>query len=225
MDYEVSNGNLESDIILKDITMTVPDGVPNLTDDVLTVTDNTSNTILHNGDVLLANTMPQAEYMYGCTPTAVGMILGYYDLYGYRGADLSAMIEGDVDLKSRGTDGNSHNMNAFDTVLGRAIATEEYVFRFFSKDDLDVITQNKEGTYWTTSSEEELEYSFVNDGEGPEIRTDVWNCIADYLGTGQYWRGNGNLSTTNSYCTLEDLLDYTFVVRRSSSEQYVTVVE
>ena len=28
-----------------------------------------------NGDVLLANTMPEAEYMYGCTPTAVGMIL------------------------------------------------------------------------------------------------------------------------------------------------------
>ncbi|MBR0459219.1 MAG: hypothetical protein IJJ26_08270 [Victivallales bacterium] len=35
-----------------------------------------------NGDVVFANTMPQAEYMYGCGPTATAMLLGYYDLYG-----------------------------------------------------------------------------------------------------------------------------------------------
>ena len=29
------------------------------------------------GDVLLANAVPEAEYMYGCTPTAAAMILGY----------------------------------------------------------------------------------------------------------------------------------------------------
>ena len=78
------------------------------------------------GDVLLANTMPQAEYMYGCCPTAVAMLLGYYDLYGYRGKDLSDLIDGDVDLNERGLDGDKFNMNAFDTTLGRAAATEDY---------------------------------------------------------------------------------------------------
>ena len=147
-----------------------------------------------DGDVLLYNIMPEAEYMYGCTPTAAAMILGYYDLYGYRGTNLSNMIEGTVALKSRGTDGNSHDMDAFDTALGKATATESYVYRFHSRN----------GT--PTTSEQELEYSFTNGGAGPDLRTDVWDCIADYLGTGQYWRGNGNLSTTVTYCSLEDLL-------------------
>ena len=146
------------------------------------------------GDVLLYNPLPEAEYMYGCTPTAAAMILGYYDLYGYRGTSLSNMIEGTVALKSRGTDGNAHDMDAFDTVLGRATATESYVYRFHSRN----------GT--PTTPAQELEYSFTNGGAGPDIRTDVWDCIADYLGTGQYWRGNGNLSTTVTYCSLEDLL-------------------
>ena len=62
-----------------------------------------------NGDVMLANTMPQSEYMYGCTPTSVGMILGYYDLYGYQGTKMSNLISGTVELNSRGTDGDAYD--------------------------------------------------------------------------------------------------------------------
>ena len=148
-----------------------------------------------NGDVLLANAMPEAEYMYGCTPTAAAMLLGYYDLYGYRGADLSDIVEGDVDLKSRAQDGNSYNMNAFDTVLGRLTASEEYVYRFYARDGVE------------TTPAQELTYSFLSDGK--TLNTSIWNCLADYFGTGQYWRGNPNLSTTETYCTLEDLYSYT----------------
>lgn len=144
-----------------------------------------------NGDVLLALAVPEAEYMYGCTPTAVAMVLGYYDLYGYRGADLSNMIEGDVDSKSRGTDGNAYNMNAFDTVLGRATASENFVSRFHSRGGKE------------TTPAQELKYSFKSDNK--TIDTSCWDCIADYLGTGQYWRGNDNLSTTISYTSLEDI--------------------
>ena len=147
-----------------------------------------------NGDVLLANTMPEAEYMYGCTPTAVGMILGYYDLYGYGDKDFTNMIEGDVDLKSRGTDGDAYDMDAFDTVLGRAIASEEYVYRFHSRNGRE------------TTPTQELEYAFKEDGK--TLNTDVWNCIADYLGTGQYWRGNSNLSTTTTFGSLKDIYRY-----------------
>ncbi len=146
------------------------------------------------GDVVLYNTLPEAEYMYGCTPTAAAMVLGYYDLYGYRGTNLSNMIEGTVALKSRGTDGNAYDMDAFDTVLGRATATSSYVYRFYERNGVP------------TTPEQELEYSFTNNGAGPDLRTDVWDCLADYLGTGQYWRGNGNLSTSISHGKLEDLL-------------------
>ncbi len=138
-----------------------------------------------SGDVFVENIVPQAEYMYGCTPTALGMLLGYYDLYGYNGADLSNLIEGDVEVDSRGTDGNKYNMNAFDTVLGKAIASEEYVDRFFEK-----------------SPDEEFEYSFV-DG-GTELNTGIWNCLADYIGTGQYWRGaDEDYATRVTYVPME----------------------
>ena len=144
------------------------------------------------GDVLLEHPVPQAEYMYGCTPTAVAMVLGYYDLFGYRGKDFSNLIDGDVQLNERGTDGDAHNMNAFDTTLGRAIATEDYVYRFFERDGVE------------TTPEQELEYSFVDGGD--ELDISVWNCLADYLGTGQYWRSMSNKATRLAYTTLEELV-------------------
>ena len=150
------------------------------------------------GDVLLANTMPQAEYMYGCTPTAAAMLLGYYDLYGYLGEDMSNLIDGNVALRSRGTDGNAYDMDAFDTVLGRATASREYVYRFYSRNDIP------------TTPEQEYGYSFESDGV--TLKTDEWNCLADYLGTGQYWRGNENLSTMITYGSLEDIYRYDYNV-------------
>ena len=191
MDYEVSNRGTESGMPLNNNTIIVPGSVPNLADDVLTVMDNPS-TILHDGDVRLENTMPKARYMYGCGATTTAMILGFYDLYGYRGMDFSALIEGDVELNPRGSADVKYKMNDFESNLGKATATLDYVRRFYSKDSLDLINTGKNTE---TTPSEELEYSFVNGGEGPEIRTDIWNCIADYLGTGQFWRGNDNLDT------------------------------
>ena len=161
-------------------------------------------------DVLLPNVMPQAEYMYGCTPTAIAMLLGYYDLYGYNDKDFSNLIEGDIDVYSRGTDGNIYNMNAFDTVLGKFIASEDYVYRFFSREELSVITSvscSSTKRYRETTPTEELPYSFV-DG-GTTFNTSVWNCLADYIGTGQYWRGQSNLSTSMAYNTLESIINST----------------
>ena len=164
-----------------------------LTDDVLTVAINSPTVTKENGDVLIENAMPKARYMYGCGATTTAMILGYYDLYGYRGMDFSALIEGDVELNPRGSADVKYKMNDFESNLGKATATMDYVQRFYSKDSLDLINTGKDTE---TTPSEELEYSFVNGGEGPEIRTDIWNCIADYLGTGQFWRGNDNLDTT-----------------------------
>jgi len=163
-----------------------------LTDDVLTVAINSPTVTKENGDILLENAMPKARYMYGCAATTTAMILGYYDLYGYRGMDFSALIEGDVELNPRGSAYVKYKMDDFESNLGKATATMDYVRRFYSKDSIDLINTGKDTE---TTPAEELEYSFVNGGEGPEIRTDIWNCIADYLGTGQFWRGNDNLDT------------------------------
>ena len=165
------------------------------------------------GDVLLANAMPEAEYMYGCTPTSIAMILGYYDRCGYRGTDLSDIVEGEVDLKERGLDGNAYNMNAFDTVLGRLTATEEYVYRFHSRDGAE------------TTPKQELPYTFKTGTS--TLDTSVWNCLADNLGTGQFWRGNPNLSTTVTYCPLEELYtyDHTIPITDGSTTKNVRYID
>ncbi|MBP5585581.1 MAG: hypothetical protein J6Y92_04430, partial [Lentisphaeria bacterium] len=215
MDYEVSSGVTESGIILENISMTVLDGGENvyfgddgytltLTDDVLTVANNSPTVTNENGDVLLEGVMPQARYMYGCVNTSISMILGYYDLYGYRGKDFSALIEGDVELDSRGTGYYIYMMDDFDSNLGKANATRDYVERFFSKDPINVINARTETE---TTPAEELPYSFVDDGAGTELRTDVWNCLADYLGTGQFWRGNPNLNADSPFDMLEVIMN------------------
>jgi len=170
--------------------------------------------VINSGDdFLLAHAMPEAEYMYGCTPTAIGMLLGYYDLYGYEDRGFSNLIEGDVDLKSRGTDGNPYDMDAFDTVLGRAIASEEYVFRFHSRNGKE------------TTPDQELEYAFKEDGK--TLDTGIWNCIADYLGTGQYWRGNDNFSTTTTFSSLKNLYrnDSDITIDSDSASRTIRYIE
>ncbi|MBO4512817.1 MAG: AIDA repeat-containing protein [Victivallales bacterium] len=146
--------------------------------------------------VYVQYSVPQAEYMYGCTATVIGMMLGYYDRFGYMGYDVSNLIEGTAEINARGLDGNAYDMDAFDTVLGRAIASPEYVSRFVD-----------------ATPAHEYPYTFV--GNTTELNVSAWNCIADYLGTGQYWRGNEDLSTSLYYDSLEDISQYDFTEHRS----------
>ena len=39
------------------------------------------------------------------------------------------------------------------------------------------------------------------------MNVSVWDCLADYLGTGQYWRGCGDLSTSFYYASLDYMLN------------------
>ena len=148
-------------------------------------------------EMVLPYTMPQSEYMYGCAATAIGMLLGYYDLYGYAGYSVSNIISGTISVYSRGTDGNIYDMDAFNTTLGAFIASTDYVEHFYG-----------------TTSTEELAYTFVNGDASQGLNVSQWDCLADWLGTGQYWRGNSDLSTSNYYCTLGDLYqsNYTYTV-------------
>ena len=155
-----------------------------------------------SGDVTVSYVVPQAEYMYGCSATSVGMLLGYYDLYGYTDEDgqwhdMSRLIPGTITVDSRHNgDGNIYDMKN-DSVLCRFIASTSYVAHFYEK-----------------TPEQEKKWSFINANPALGLNIPAWNCIADYLGTGQYWRGNDDLSTTTYYASLADIIksEATFTV-------------
>ena len=129
--------------------------------------------------------LPKAEHMYNGLVTAVGMLLGYYDYWGYNGYNTSLLIKGVVELDARGLDGDKHDMDAFDTVLGSAIVSEEHLERFHKQSQL-----------------KELPYTFTSYADGNvKLNTEAWDCLADYLGMGQYWRGNNDIEVGFSRLT------------------------
>ena len=148
-------------------------------------------------DTTLSFTLPSAEYMYGCGATAVGMLLGYYDLYGYYSGGvryrLNALIPGTISVNSRGSDGGSIYDMKDPSKLAKFIASSGYISRFYDK-----------------TPSQELSYSFRYGNISSGLNTGAWDCLADYLGTGQYWRGNEDLSTRHyNDVTLDDLIKYT----------------
>ena len=149
-------------------------------------------------DVVLKYTMPQAEYMYGCAATAIGMLIGYYDLYGYNAGglryEMGNLIDGTISVESRGSDGGSIYDMKDPSVLANFIASAGYVSRFYEQ-----------------TPEHEKPYSFVNGDPDQGLNVSEWDCLADYLGTGQYWRSNEDLSTSHyNGKTLQDIIDADF---------------
>ena len=162
--------------------------------------------VITSGTVTTIDGVPELEYMHGCTATVIGMIFGYYDRNGYKGYDFSNLIDGKAELDARGLDGNIHDMDAFDTNLGSAVASEEFVARFVG-----------------TTPAKEFQYSFTQSGSNLYLNTSAWNCIADYIGTGQYWRHNTDNFTSHYYDTLADIKNYTFTLEISDSSTGKTV--
>lgn len=136
-------------------------------------------------------TMPQAEYSGGCTATSVGMLFAYYDLYGYCGFDASDLIAGTVEIFSR--DSNIYDMSN-ESVLGQYIASGLYTANtgYYAR-------------FFGTTPAQELPYTYVTDAQGKvvlggdgelQLNTDEWDCLADWMGTGQYYRGNDDYSSS-----------------------------
>ena len=195
---DISSGGVTSpESSLSDLTGTGRTGLPAAADVTISVSapdrvfDEVGYSVdMASGDVVLPYTMPQAEYMYGCVATSVGMLLGYYDLYGCRVGsvtyDMSNIIPGTISVYSRGSDdGSIYDMDD-PSLLAQFIASEEYAGRFYDTTPADEL-------YWT----------YVDGDPAKGLNVSVWNCLADYLGTGQYWRGNGDLSTSHYYATLD----------------------
>ncbi len=137
----------------------------------------------------------EAEYMYGCTATALGILLAYYDIYGHSNKDMSTLIGGVLDIDSRGTspDGNIYDMSDPST-LANFIASTGYIDRFYQNPDKQV----------------EFDYSF---NSWDILNTEDFDSLADYIGTGQYGRDNEDKLTSVWY-------DYTLDSITSSNETY-----
>ena len=148
------------------------------------------------GDYVLTNAFPQLEYMYGCVATSMGMLLAYYDLYGYtvngQTYKFNNLIEGTVSVNSRGSDGGSIYDMKDPSLLATFTASSGYVSRFYR-----------------TDPDDELEYTFIDGDPSKGLNVSAWDCLADYLGTGQYWRGNDDLSTKNYITSLQSVSNST----------------
>ena len=127
-------------------------------------------------DRTLTETVPTADYGPGCVASSIGMLLGYYDKFGYCGFDVSGMVPGEIEPESRNVDG---------ALLNTFIASSGYRSRFMGQ------SESSERPYTLT--------------EQNELNTAAWDSLADWLGTGQKWRGNEDYATAYYYGTLDDV--------------------
>jgi hypothetical protein len=109
------------------------------------------------------------EWWYGCSPTAAGMAMAYYDLNGYGGLSYSNLVAGGVAESSTflGTAGTWSYLAQY------AIASPGHVADFYS------------GGYGSSGDDAHTRRSF--------------DCLADFMGTSQDSAGNVNGGTSFYY--------------------------
>lgn len=75
------------------------------------------------GGINILGNAPDYEWWYGCSPTAAGMMMGYYDLNGYQGLSYDNLIPGgQAELSSFGHPG---------ALANQAIASPEHIADFW----------------------------------------------------------------------------------------------
>ena len=111
--------------------------------------------------------VPDYDWWYGCSPTAAGILIGYYDIHGYDGLRYDNLVPG-----------GKAELSTFPSTEGvwqykaqYAIASPEHVADFY-----------REG------------YGAKGDDAPPPHHD--FNCLADFMGTSQDSAGNSNGATT-----------------------------
>ncbi len=141
------------------------------------------------GEPVLLSDVPDYPWWYGCTPTATGMLLGYYDRHGYDGLRYDELVPGVVAELSTFTNVDSP-MQAF-------MASPGHIEDFYSDDTIFG--------------------GFLGVGVEDDDRPPPWHefdCLADFIGTSQdaHDNYNGNTNhyawTTNAPATEADNLTY-----------------
>lgn len=90
--------------------LTEQNSVISVAADTATSPVSASVTVTSDGYTRLKYVLPVSEYYAGCTATGMGMLLAYYDCYGYQGYDLSSLINStdEIDVYSRYTGNDLH---------------------------------------------------------------------------------------------------------------------
>ncbi len=162
---------------------TRPDGKPNIIRHYLDTFTNKKLNAHKKGVGYLPEQAPDYEWWYGCSPTSVGMIMGYYDVWGYNGITYDLVLGGTAELNSFGLDSL---YPAGPTLLcNKAIASAGHITDFYI-------------SYGDTSPDP------LASGR---IIPDQFDCLADFMGTSQNnltSLGEGNPDGTTTIWSYED---------------------
>jgi len=122
------------------------------------------------GGVILSDA-PDYAWWYGCSPTSVGMLMGYYDRHGYDGLLYPDLVPGGVaELNTYG--GGSYLVNDI-------IASSGHIADFYS----DAPPPGDDAPYYGDS------------GDDVEEPWHSFDCLADFMGTSQDAADNSNGAT------------------------------
>lgn len=127
---------------------------------------------------VLPNTS-ESDWWYGCSPTAAGQIMGYYDRQGYNGQTYGNLVPGGVAEASA-----VGNPNA---ILKDTIASQGYQKDFYNADTYGYDTGGGSG------------YGYLESGDDRSSGIHAFNSLGDFMGTSQDSVGNKNGSTTFYY--------------------------
>ena len=142
-------------------------------------------------DSTVLSDVPDYDWFYGCSPTAAGMLIGYYDRNGYDDKGYGSLVPGGkAELNTFGAEYSDD----WSAIVHSAIASEEHV------DD-----------YWGNP----------DPMDSDRTSTAEWNCLADFMGTSQGSKSNGVTMWHNATSTAHDWEDCSADYGLNGVVQYV----
>jgi len=142
----------------------------------------------NQGDILSG--APDYDWWYGCSPTAAGMMMGYYDINGYDGQRYDNLVPGRTAELENFTDSGMLAKNI--------IASDGHIAAFYQDGD----NNTTDGNFGEYNDD-------LTDSSGNFLRdSDDFNSLADFMGTSQDKYGLSNGATRFWVNTDGSRLDY-----------------
>ncbi|MBU0683693.1 MAG: C39 family peptidase [Candidatus Omnitrophica bacterium] len=119
--------------------------------------------VMMMGSEQILDNAPDYQWWYGCTPTAAGMLMGYYDINGYGGLSYNNLVPGISAYLS------NYSIESSEDPVRNIVASEGHV------DDFWVAMGSNDSDPWRSNLPPQLSHEF--------------NCLADFMGTSQDFLG------------------------------------
>lgn len=132
-------------------------------------------------EVILSN-VPDYAWWYGCSATSAGMMMGYYDINGYKGLRYDNLVPGGTAELSTFTGTTGWNALANNVIASWGHVTDFYRYKNGTPD----YTNSGNGAYGVKRDDARRPYH-------------SFNSLADFMGTSQDSIRNSNGSTTFYY--------------------------